>query len=221
MSCCYFRLTFFIAEVCLLAGSVRNAYHTKYWTYISQNPPSCRTLRKGVFGAGAAFIVFTGIVSELYYVFYSKANAGFQAPPYSRDTGVRMENLWHYWKTHQVNWEIWYWLTVFNCWFHTNNYKWFYVITEIMMYHMVSMSKLSTRTQCRLIWLWLLLFATRLCRCNLVTSIWKLGRALLLKSSLWARVTILVTDNPIKTPYEVNGIIAIPNEFRPRMSQLG
>lgn len=200
MSCCYFRLTFFIAEVCLLAGSVRNAYHTKYWTYISQNPPSCRTLRKGVFGAGAAFIVFTGIVSELYYVFYSKANAGFQAPPYSRDTGVRMENLWHYWKTHQVNWEIWYWLTVFNCWFHTNNYKWFYVITEIMMYHMVSMSKLSTRTQCRLIWLWLLLFATRLCRCNLVTSIWKLGRALLLKSSLWARVTILVTDNPIKTP---------------------
>ncbi|XP_010052348.2 uncharacterized protein LOC104441042 [Eucalyptus grandis] len=82
---------FIIAEACLLAGSVRNAYHTKYTTLISSNPPSCETLRKGVFGTGAAFIIFTGIVSELYYVNYSKANEA--VAPYTRDTGVRMGNL--------------------------------------------------------------------------------------------------------------------------------
>ncbi|KDP20933.1 hypothetical protein JCGZ_21404 [Jatropha curcas] len=80
---------FFIAEVCLLAGSVRNAYHTKY--YLSENSPSCRQLRKGVFGAGAAFVVLTGIVSELYYVSHSRANDG--QPSYNRDAGVRMGNL--------------------------------------------------------------------------------------------------------------------------------
>ncbi|GLT75105.1 hypothetical protein SLA2020_468550 [Shorea laevis] len=79
---------FFIAEVCLLAGSVRNAYHTKY--YLGKKM-SCQVLRRGVFGAGAAFIVLTGIVSELYYVSYSKANDG-QAT-YVRDTGIRMGNL--------------------------------------------------------------------------------------------------------------------------------
>ncbi|OMO65142.1 hypothetical protein COLO4_31516 [Corchorus olitorius] len=82
---------FFIAEVCLLAGSVRNAYHTKYRDHFS-NPPSCATLRKGVFGAGAAFIFLTAIVSELYYVSYSKAKDGGPAN-YGRDTGVRMGNL--------------------------------------------------------------------------------------------------------------------------------
>ncbi|GAB2301164.1 hypothetical protein Dimus_035197 [Dionaea muscipula] len=86
-------VTFFIAEVCLLAGSAKNAYHTKYRTYISSDhPPSCKTLRKGVFGAAAAFIVFTGIISELYYVSYSKANINFPTP-YGADTGVRMGSL--------------------------------------------------------------------------------------------------------------------------------
>lgn len=84
-------VTFFIAEVCLLAGSVRNAYHTKYRTYLSQNPPSCETLRKGVFGAGAAFIVFTGILSELFYVSYSNTGDGFL--PERRDTGIRMGSI--------------------------------------------------------------------------------------------------------------------------------
>ncbi|XP_010242008.1 PREDICTED: uncharacterized protein LOC104586458 [Nelumbo nucifera] len=82
-------VTFFIAEICLLAGSARNAYHTKYRTMISSQPPSCQTLRKGVFGAGAAFIFFTGILSELYYVLYAKARDSFQAP-YARETGVGM-----------------------------------------------------------------------------------------------------------------------------------
>ncbi|GMH05429.1 hypothetical protein Nepgr_007269 [Nepenthes gracilis] len=85
-------VTFIIAEVCLLAGSARNAYHTKYRTLISSNPPSCQTLRKGVFGAGAAFIVFTGIISELYYVNYSKASISSMSP-YDGDTGVRMGNI--------------------------------------------------------------------------------------------------------------------------------
>ncbi|KAK9269241.1 hypothetical protein L1049_001011 [Liquidambar formosana] len=80
---------FIIAEACLLAGSVRNAYHTKYRTiFMAENPPSCETLRKGVFGAGAAFIFFTAIVSEFYYVCYSKARESFQ--PYGRETGVGM-----------------------------------------------------------------------------------------------------------------------------------
>lgn len=83
-------MTFLVAEACLLAGSVKNAYHTKYRTYLSDNPPSCETLRKGVFGAGAAFVVLTGIVSELYYVSYTKADDGYLP---NMDTGIRMGTL--------------------------------------------------------------------------------------------------------------------------------
>ncbi|KAE8707532.1 Detected protein of confused Function [Hibiscus syriacus] len=81
---------FFIAEACLLAGSVRNAHHTKYKNFLN-HPPSCATLRKGVFGAGAAFVFLTAIVSELYYVSYSKADEA--TVNYGKDTGVRMGNL--------------------------------------------------------------------------------------------------------------------------------
>ncbi|KMT13037.1 hypothetical protein BVRB_4g087510 [Beta vulgaris subsp. vulgaris] len=66
-------LTFFIAEICLLAGSARNAYHTKYRSFYEDRAPSCETLRKGVFAAGAAFTFFTAIISEFYYVSFSKA----------------------------------------------------------------------------------------------------------------------------------------------------
>ncbi|CAI0438989.1 unnamed protein product [Linum tenue] len=79
------RLFFLVAEACLLAGSVRNAYHTKY----SADPPTCQTLRKGVFAAGAAFTLFTAIVSEFYYVSYSKARGG-GSNQYGRETGVGM-----------------------------------------------------------------------------------------------------------------------------------
>lgn len=48
-------------------ASVRNGYHTKY---LSDPSHSCQKVRKGIFGAGAAFVVLTGIVSELYYVSY-------------------------------------------------------------------------------------------------------------------------------------------------------
>ncbi|KAL9383288.1 hypothetical protein Peur_023611 [Populus x canadensis] len=78
---------FFIAEICLLAGSVRNAYHTRYKNFFGETL-DCPSLRKGVFGAGAAFTLFTAIVSELYYVCYSKARDSFQ--PYGGDVGVGM-----------------------------------------------------------------------------------------------------------------------------------
>ncbi|KAJ3678641.1 hypothetical protein LUZ60_002444 [Juncus effusus] len=55
-------LTFIIAEACLLAGSVRNAYHTR--TLFLHDPPPCKTVRKGVFAAGASFVFFTAISSE-------------------------------------------------------------------------------------------------------------------------------------------------------------
>ncbi|CAN4103037.1 unnamed protein product [Withania somnifera] len=83
-------ITFFIAEVCLLAGSVRNAYHTKYRSSFltSDKPLSCETLRKGVFAAGAAFIFFTSMISQFYYVSYSKARDG--PMPYGGEPGVGM-----------------------------------------------------------------------------------------------------------------------------------
>ncbi|OIV93189.1 hypothetical protein TanjilG_06756 [Lupinus angustifolius] len=85
-------VTFIIAVACLVAGSVKNAYHTKYRSLLKEMAPSCEILRKGVFGAGAAFIVLTGIFSELYYVSFSKASNN--APhPYATNTGVRMTNL--------------------------------------------------------------------------------------------------------------------------------
>lgn len=85
-----FRVAFFIAEVCLLAGSVRNAYHTKYQSSIlmDDKPLSCETLRKGVFAAGAAFIFFTSIISQFYYVSYAKSRGG--PMPYGGETGVGM-----------------------------------------------------------------------------------------------------------------------------------
>lgn len=93
--CCWcgYRLTFIIAEACLLAGAVRNAYHTRYRTLFVDNPPSCETVRKGVFAAGAAFVLFTAILSEFYYVTYSKSRdsgAGSVPPPYGKDSGIGM-----------------------------------------------------------------------------------------------------------------------------------
>ncbi|CAA7033530.1 unnamed protein product [Microthlaspi erraticum] len=72
---------FLIAEACLLAASIRNAYHTKYrkmWNI--DTPPSCEVIRRGVFAAGAAFALFTAIVSQFYYVCYSRARNAYQNP---------------------------------------------------------------------------------------------------------------------------------------------
>ncbi|CAH8260598.1 unnamed protein product [Arabidopsis lyrata] len=74
---------FLIAEMCLLAASIRNAYHTQYrkmWNV--EDPPSCEVIRKGVFAAGAAFTLFTAIVSQFYYVCYSRARDAYQNPSY-------------------------------------------------------------------------------------------------------------------------------------------
>ncbi|RYQ96846.1 hypothetical protein Ahy_B08g092741 [Arachis hypogaea] len=89
VSNCNTKVFFFIAEVCLLAGSVENAYHTKYRTLFVENPPSCETVRKGVFAAGAAFTFFTAIVSEFYYINYSSARDKFNSYP-GAETGVGM-----------------------------------------------------------------------------------------------------------------------------------
>ncbi|XP_062227127.1 uncharacterized protein LOC133925247 [Phragmites australis] len=74
-------ITFVIAELCLLAGSVRNAYHTKYTPRFRGGPPDCAMLRKGVFAAGAAFAFLTALFSELHYLFYAKARDVAAVPP--------------------------------------------------------------------------------------------------------------------------------------------
>ncbi|GLT43467.1 hypothetical protein SLA2020_174110 [Shorea laevis] len=68
-------LTFLIAEACLLAGATRNAYHTKYREMIYAQNFSCETLRKGVFIAGAVFVVATMILNVYYYMYFTKATA--------------------------------------------------------------------------------------------------------------------------------------------------
>ncbi|XP_072960376.1 uncharacterized protein [Typha angustifolia] len=80
-------VTFIIAEACLLAGSVRNAYHTRYRTMFVNDPPTCETVRKGVFGAGAAFVFFTAILSELYYISFSKARDS-GTPAFGKDSSI-------------------------------------------------------------------------------------------------------------------------------------
>uniref|UniRef100_A0A2P2JAJ3 Uncharacterized protein MANES_06G068300 n=1 Tax=Rhizophora mucronata TaxID=61149 RepID=A0A2P2JAJ3_RHIMU len=66
-------VTFLVAEACLIAGATKNAYHTKYQR-MAQNF-SCETLRKGVFIAGAVFVVATMILNVYYYMYLSKAIA--------------------------------------------------------------------------------------------------------------------------------------------------
>ncbi|KAF2569878.1 hypothetical protein F2Q68_00025601 [Brassica cretica] len=89
------QLFMMVASRCLCCGraltprSVQNSYHTKYRVYLGNTAPSCRSVRKGVFGAGAAFIILTGIVSELYYVCLTRAK-DFEVP---KDPGIRMSSL--------------------------------------------------------------------------------------------------------------------------------
>ncbi|KAK9277084.1 hypothetical protein L1049_006623 [Liquidambar formosana] len=66
-------LTFLVAEACLVAGAKTNAYHTKYRGMIYAQNLSCETLRKGVFIAGAVFVVVTMILNIYYYMYFSKA----------------------------------------------------------------------------------------------------------------------------------------------------
>lgn len=86
------RLSFLVAEICLLAGSARNAYHTKYvGNFVRKDLVSCAALRKGVFAAGATFVLVNMIASILYYWSYSKANTdGWMK---HRNDGVGMEEF--------------------------------------------------------------------------------------------------------------------------------
>ncbi|XP_057477779.1 uncharacterized protein LOC130765386 [Actinidia eriantha] len=65
--------TFLVAEACLVAGAKKNAYHTKYRDIIYAHDFSCETLRKGVFIAGAVFVVATMILNVYFYMYFTKA----------------------------------------------------------------------------------------------------------------------------------------------------
>ncbi|RDX87679.1 hypothetical protein CR513_30814 [Mucuna pruriens] len=66
-------VTFLVAEACLIAGATKNAYHTKYRGVIYAQNFSCEALRKGVFVAGAVFVVATMILNVYYYMYFTKA----------------------------------------------------------------------------------------------------------------------------------------------------
>nr|GMC74080.1 uncharacterized protein LOC109175312 [Ipomoea batatas] len=66
-------MSFVVAEACLVAGAKKNAYHTKYRDMILAENFSCETLRKGVFVAGAVFVVATMILNVYYYMYFTKA----------------------------------------------------------------------------------------------------------------------------------------------------
>ncbi|XWS68827.1 hypothetical protein CRYUN_Cryun04dG0126100 [Craigia yunnanensis] len=69
-------ISFLGAEACLLGGSSRNAYHTKYRGIFGGDDLSCATLRKGVFAAGAALTLLSLLGSIFYYWAHSRADTG-------------------------------------------------------------------------------------------------------------------------------------------------
>ncbi|GMH31229.1 hypothetical protein Nepgr_033072 [Nepenthes gracilis] len=68
-------LTFLVAGACLIAGATKNAYHTRYRDMIYAQNFSCEALRKGVFVAGAIFVVATMILNVYYYMYFAKATS--------------------------------------------------------------------------------------------------------------------------------------------------
>lgn len=66
-------MAFIVAEACLVAGAKNNAYHTKYRDAIYAHNFSCSALRKGVFIAGAVFVVATMVLNVYYYMYFIKA----------------------------------------------------------------------------------------------------------------------------------------------------
>ncbi|CAL5052839.1 unnamed protein product [Urochloa decumbens] len=69
------KITFAIAEACLIAGATKNAYHTKYRDMVYAGNWTCQSLRKGVFIAGAVFVVFTMILNVYFYMYYAMATS--------------------------------------------------------------------------------------------------------------------------------------------------
>lgn len=79
-----------VAGACLVAGSARNAYHTKYiGFYAKKDLLSCAALRKGVFAAAAAFVLVSMVMSLLFYWSHSKADSGGWAK-HQNEGGVGM-----------------------------------------------------------------------------------------------------------------------------------
>ncbi|KAH9626833.1 hypothetical protein KSS87_002478 [Heliosperma pusillum] len=89
------RVTFLSAESCLLAGSARNAYHTKYRGAFQKEPISCATLRKGVFAAGAAMTLLSMIGSVFYYWIHSKVDTGGWEKHQNDGIGMATSNMPH------------------------------------------------------------------------------------------------------------------------------
>ncbi|KAJ6350932.1 hypothetical protein OIU78_006952 [Salix suchowensis] len=82
--------TFLVAEACLIAGAKENAYHTRYRGMIYAQNFTCETLRKGVFIAGAVFVVATMILNVYYYMYFSKATSSKAAHKTNRTSSVGM-----------------------------------------------------------------------------------------------------------------------------------
>ncbi|KAG4984525.1 hypothetical protein AAZX31_10G257100 [Glycine max] len=85
-------ISFLAAEACLLAGSARNAYHTKYRGYFVNHDLSCATLRKGVFAAGAALTLLSMLTAILYYWAHSKADTGFWEKHHNEGLGLATQH---------------------------------------------------------------------------------------------------------------------------------
>ncbi|KAI9120178.1 hypothetical protein K1719_008826 [Acacia pycnantha] len=89
-------ITFLGAEACLLAGSARNAYHTKYRGVFGKNNLSCATLRKGVFAAGAALTLLSLLASIVYYWTHSRADTGGWEKHQNEGVGLAASNFNHH-----------------------------------------------------------------------------------------------------------------------------
>ncbi|KAF6165744.1 hypothetical protein GIB67_012641 [Kingdonia uniflora] len=81
-------ISFLIAEACLVAGAKKNAYHTKYRGAIYAQNFSCESLRKGVFIAGAVFVVATMILNVYYYMYFTKATSSQASRKTSRSSST-------------------------------------------------------------------------------------------------------------------------------------
>jgi len=86
-------ISFLGAEACLLAGSVQNAYHTKYRGFFGAKDLPCATLRKGVFAAGAALTLLSLLGSILYYWAHSRADTGGWEKYHDEGLGMTPSNF--------------------------------------------------------------------------------------------------------------------------------
>ncbi|CAM6084303.1 unnamed protein product [Calypogeia fissa] len=74
-------LCWFIASVCFLAGANRNSIHTKTEsTDILSVPLTCNMMRRGTFGAAAAFVFFSFILGEVYFLLVSFSARSASSP---------------------------------------------------------------------------------------------------------------------------------------------